>query len=387
MDAKQDTAGTAVIPWSHQLLKWVEEATNAVKEAERQGHFIIGTFSVHALPPMHRPVVQSITINPDPEKKEVYELKRQLALSGKAWQKISNVLAIKWDIEASKRLDDGSDPDYCHYRAVGWIIGNQGTWENKPGEKEIRVDVLIEESREKFEAKVARWINGRFYKDEEVPNDFPEGRPNEIHDWINEKLRVERIQLRKHILARCQSGAMNRATKNMGIREAYTREELQNGTFTFLSLAFAPDPADPQVKDHYLRQAAGPMRDLYPSERATSSASKEGPQKPHTMDTPFFVVENGGEEEPTASKEPNATQPDTSENDKAAHARADFQACNKEETIHILADLAKRKNFTGTFKKPIEQWSESEHLAFYDKMIGLPDAEVAQPTTPGDLPF
>ena len=59
--------------------------------------------------------------------------------------------------------------------------------------------------------------------------------------WVEEKVRQDKLQIKKHMLARAQTGAMSRAIKSIGMRETYTAEELQH-PFVFPKLVFEPDP-------------------------------------------------------------------------------------------------------------------------------------------------
>jgi hypothetical protein len=59
-------------------------------------------------------------IDPDPTKGQVHVIEGKLSLSKTAINRIAKMAGVKWDDDRSGRTDDGSDPNYASYKAVGW---------------------------------------------------------------------------------------------------------------------------------------------------------------------------------------------------------------------------------------------------------------------------
>jgi hypothetical protein len=59
-------------------------------------------------------------IDPDPSKGQVHVIEGKLSLSKTAINRIAKMAGVKWDDDRSGRVDDGKDPNYASYKAVGW---------------------------------------------------------------------------------------------------------------------------------------------------------------------------------------------------------------------------------------------------------------------------
>jgi hypothetical protein len=89
----------------------------------------------------------------------------------------------------------------------------------------------------------------------------------EIDAWVREKVVSDLIQMKKHMLARAQTGAMNRAIALLiGLKMSHTEEDLKR-PFVVPSIRFTPDTSDPEVKRFYLALKAGVVEELYGVQR------------------------------------------------------------------------------------------------------------------------
>lgn len=148
---------------------------------------------------------------------EVYDVGLgKLGLVKVVLDRIASALAVSWDSEASRRIDNGRDPHYCHYRAVGHVVMFDGSEREVSAEKEMDLRDGSAQIAGKSEKQVA--------------------------------------EMRMHILAHAESKAKLRAVRSIGIKTSYTEDELKK-PFAIARVMFTGRTEDPQ-----LRAAAFMMR-------------------------------------------------------------------------------------------------------------------------------
>lgn len=209
-----------------------DEATHALAEHYQTCHLVSPSTSCPQLPDGCVCAVSAVFVDPvrdtykvgwDPKTKE-----DQLGLGKNALDKIAAAAGVSWDPDASGRLDDGSNPHYCHYRAVGRYRSFDGQWITITGEVEI---------------------------------DLREGSPqvNEIRakarESDNEKRRAEEgasqiLEYRKFMIRHAESKAKLRAIRSLGIRTSYARSELQR-PFAVARLQFTGRSSNPETQKVY----------------------------------------------------------------------------------------------------------------------------------------
>lgn len=349
----QQSAGSLLQSINGQLSEW-----------KNKGAHVLGSLTLQTVPAMHRPVVVVVYIDPDPNKKEVYPQKGGgLSLSAIGWKKIGDALDVQLDTAKCGRLDNGTDPDRVEYRMVGRIKALDGTWHNIMGDKEIRMQNVIEELTDSKREKAKKYLDDpkdgpafkRAYPDPEV--------------WVQEQVRQEALQIRKHLLARAQTGAFARMIKMKGIRETYTAQELQK-PFVFPKLVAEFDMNNPEDRAFVRAQAAGAIDQLFmPVQRATEPQAS---LQPHHESKPqaFELYAVPQEVESLPPPDPNAS------------LRADFQASDPKGQAEVLTGLIKQKAYTGKIAGNMATWEVSARQKFFDNLIGLPDANTAASPLP-----
>lgn len=188
-----------------------------------------------------------VQINPDPNGGEVYKVDGgKLALSHHALNRIASAAEVSWDPERSKRLDDGSDSCYCHFRAVGYVRVSDGTQRTVCGE----VELDLRPGSAEASAQTDKQLN----------------------------------QTRRFILRHAESKAKNRAIASMGVKRSYTPEELQK-PFAVTRLQFTGHSDDPYLRREFARiraeQVMGASRALYGAGPAVAAASTDDDFAPH----------------------------------------------------------------------------------------------------------
>lgn len=349
----QQSAGSLLQSINGQLAEW-----------KNKGAHVLGSLTLQTVPAMHRPVVVVVHIDPDPNKKEVYPQKGGgLSLSAIGWKKIGDALDVQLDTAKCGRLDNGADPDRVEYRMVGRIKALDGTWHTIMGDKEIRMQNVIEELTDSKRERAKKYLDDpkdgpafkRVYPDPEV--------------WVQEQVRQEALQIRKHLLARAQTGAFARMIKMKGIRETYTAQELQR-PFVFPKLVAEFDMNDPGDRAYLRAQAAGAIDQLFlPAQRATEPQPS---LQPHHESKPqaFELYDVPQEVESLPPPDPYAS------------LRADFQAADPKGQAEVLTALIKQKAYTGKIAGDMAKWGVADRQKFFENLLALADANSAASPLP-----
>jgi hypothetical protein len=236
-------------------------------------HIVSATTTVDCLPPACGVAVSYVLVNPSTDKKgpgEVYALGGgKVGLSGTTLSKIGNAAGVDWDPDKSGRLDNGSDPHYCHYRAVGYVRNFDGSKRTIDGEVEI---------------------------------DARDGSPQ--LDEITAKAKAgdrdpasQILELRKFLLRHAESKAKNRAVASgCGLRRSYHPEELQK-PFAVCRLMFTGQSDDPAERKMFAEKTAdamiGGMASMYgkpPTQPAPAAhVAHSAPQRFDTTNVPQFA--------------------------------------------------------------------------------------------------
>jgi len=148
-------------------------------------------------------------------------------LSKVALDRIAAAAGLSWDPSVSRRLDDGRDPSYVHYLAVGWYRAFDGSRVYVQGEKEMDV-------REGSPAVLALHEKAR-------------AKGNDATRQIRE--------LRLHIMAHAETKARLRAIRAMGIRTSYDVDELRK-PFVVARVVFTGHTDDPALKRLFAEKTA-----------------------------------------------------------------------------------------------------------------------------------
>ena len=345
-----------------------EAINRQLQQYKQEGAHVPAPLTFQSIPKMHRPVLVVVQINALPAAKETYSQRGGgKSLSALAFQKFADAMGIQWDPKLCGRVDDGHDPNVVHYRMVGRIKALDGTWRTIMGDKEIRMETVIQELTDNYREKAEAYVR-------EGTQDFLRAfpTPEAREGWVREKVRTDALQIKKHMLARAQTGAMARAIKSLGIRETYTEAELSK-PFVFPKLVPDFDPRDPGDREFMRRQAAGFTDLAYPVAEGPRTAL---PGEEHQEPIEIHAI-------PEAAHEPVVdTKKDPS---PAESARADFMAADPAQQATILQGLVKQKDYKGKVQGDLAKWKDEDRVKFYDHLVAMPDK--TQPAGMQPLPF
>jgi len=188
-----------------------------LNQYDRTKYNVLAPLSIHALSPFHTVGVEIVELSADPSKGDCFKTGSSktaqgwqdvLALSKVGLLKLGDAAGIVWDVNECKRLDNFQNPLYVAYQAQGRIRRPDGTWIKVRSTKELDLDVIREEIRDRVEGDKNSAELTSEQKDAKV-----------FKEWI---------QRRKHKVALCETGAMNRVLRQLlKIKSGYTPEELR----------------------------------------------------------------------------------------------------------------------------------------------------------------
>lgn len=220
----------------------------------------------------------------------------KVGLSKRPLEQIWAAAGGSWNLALTGRLDDGSDPRYVHFRAVGVARNFDGTPREVSGEVEI-------DARDGSDL-----IN-------EIETKAREREANENHRGKKDGGASQILELRKFLLRHAESKAKLRAIASLGVKRSYYASELDK-PFAVARLTFTGQTDDPELRREFSRMAAasalGGAQSLFgpgaPSPAALPAAPAGHPPPPvgsvDDDDEPLPEFGNGdevvdGEELPT----------------------------------------------------------------------------------------
>ena len=215
--------------------------TEKLREYGECFHLVTPSTNVDAIPEGCGISVSYVAVDTSQQAKETYTIgsgeKARVGLGIDALKRIAGAAGVNWDPVRCGRLDDGSDPHYCHYRAVGTVRNFDGSLRTLTGEVEIDMregSPQIEEIRAKSAASAKKY------------NKPDDGGVSQIRE------------LRKFILRHAESKAKNRAIADMGVRRSYARGELDK-PFAVARIIWTGKTEDPELKREFARMQAQSM--------------------------------------------------------------------------------------------------------------------------------
>ena len=205
-------------------------ANALLREASEKWHLVSPATRCGDLPEGTSISLSTVQVSIEHESYDVGAGKR--ALSKSALDRIAGASGVSWLAGESGRLDNGADPRYVNYVAVGTVRQFDGSLIKIQGEKEMdlrdgspQVEILIAKARAK----------GR--------------------DHVSQ-LR----ELRSHILSHAATKARLRAVRSLGVRSSYSPQELAK-PFVVAKLFFSGATNDPVLRRQFAVMRASSMID------------------------------------------------------------------------------------------------------------------------------
>lgn len=250
-------------------------ATEALARLQELGHVISPASAVAALPEGTALVISPTLID---VARETYSTgNSERGLSKSALNKLAGAVGIAWSGTESRRLDNGSDARYVHYRAVGYLRDFSGQIVPVKGEKVMDLrdgSPQIAAMRSRAESKAAR--SGE-----------------KVADW-----KAQLRDMRLFILEHAETKAQLRAIRSLpGVRTSFTKEELAKPFFG-VRLQLTGQSDDPELRRMFAERIAdsflSTQLQLFGPQTPAPAALPEGTEPPpigsdhdrgHTVDT------------------------------------------------------------------------------------------------------
>lgn len=217
-----------------------EQVTERLQHAAKHYHLVSPATACGMVPEGCSITLSTVLVDVE---NETYDVGGKRGLAKSALDKIASAAGISWDARMSGRLDDGSDPHYVLWRAVGTMRHLDGTIVQLLGTKEMDLrqgSAQLEALYERFEAKHAKWqANGRRGYEPKSPD-------GQIRE------------MRLHIVGHAESKARLRAIRSLGVRSAYKDDELKK-PFVVAKMAWTGQSDDPELRRAFALKQADAM--------------------------------------------------------------------------------------------------------------------------------
>lgn len=244
VDTAVEAAGSSTNP---------AEITASLEAANQTMHLISPATKCGSVPDGCAVMMSRVLIDSNDDG-QVYPISgsKKLGLGKVPLKKISLAVGISWDPVLSRRDDDGSDPAFCQYTAVGYLHDFDGSEKTIIGTKAIdlrRGSALWQDAHERARTKAIdeakNGVRGKLATDKE------RAALEKAYAAAEKELRHARI----HILSNAQTKAELRAIRSIGLKSSYTVDELQK-PFVAAKLIFTGESTDPQNREIYARARA-----------------------------------------------------------------------------------------------------------------------------------
>lgn len=229
------------------------------------------------------------------------------ALNKQGLLKISQAAGIQWVPTECRRTDDGKERNLWSWKYFGYVRTHDGQLQPVSGSRELDL--------RDGAAEAAAMTSNQLAKARAMGNQI------------------------------CEQKAMQRAIRSIGIRQAYTVDELKK-PFLIVRFSFTPDMRDPEIKKLVTENAMKGIGALYspPPAPALPLPSEDEPQPSQETSAPASS---------TSATAPAPAKP-------KADPFADPPATNGPATPTLPADavfVAKVEKFTGTNPKTKKPWT------------------------------
>lgn len=202
------------------------DASAKLAEVLDKVHLVSPATSIGALPEGCEVNFSLVHVNASDASSETYSTGGgKVGIAKVVLDKIAAASGVDWDAAASGRLDDGRDPRYCHFRAIGYVRTFDGR------ERQISAEKVMD-LREGSPTVVGLR--------EQVAKRNAERKPGTPEKSAELQIR----EMRMHILSHAESKARLRAIRGgLGIQTGYTVAELKK-PFLVISCTFSGRTTD-----------------------------------------------------------------------------------------------------------------------------------------------
>lgn len=291
------------------------------------------------------------TARPDGTFAEVYPQNGMLAILKPGLLRIAMGAGVRPDPALCRRTDSGGDPRYYSFQAVGYLTQFDGNVVPLTAHKEydLRPDspMVLAMTAECTAKAIEDWeksqASGEPPKDRKLAGCKTRDRAEEV-GLDHAEARVRSMQ--QHAMAQCDSKAMLRMIRTLGVRQAYTPAELDL-PFVTARLEYTGRFSDPEMQ----READRRTMDQFTGRRAGLYGTPHG--APHTIDVPRSAVR--------VSPTPEPDEPDPPPPPRDAGGPADDAPPDAAEEPSEGANA--QPATSGEAPQAVPGWSDEENAA------------------------
>ena len=218
---------TAIARATTELPAWASEVVGPYLAKPDQFNLVMPAIPVNAgLGFGFVPTLWVVKVDTDPTHQEIYKVGSvqgadRFALGKSALDKLGSAAGINFN---TFRTDDRRNPRRCEFACVATMKNESGAWVQRQYTKELDLDAFTDARR----IEKAKWEKDA--------------------TKLETELAAEMGQIRKHMAARCETGAILRAVRGLlGIRSQWTVQELAK-PFVVFRVDFRPDASDKDTK-------------------------------------------------------------------------------------------------------------------------------------------
>jgi hypothetical protein len=369
-----------------------QNISGEIEKYREQGYNVLmPSIRIEGLSEFHSPVIEQVKLSADPNDGDVYDPRdgtKKLRPTKQALMKLSVCAGIIWSPTETRRIDNRSDRNYIAYQAVGGIKKPDGTPVFFKATYDLDFEVMEEELHELYTKKVEA---GTKPKDDGSAGWSANMNEERREKWVDDNVRRDLIQKRKHGLKLCEAGAMNRVVREiLGLKQAYTPKELSQ-PFVTARIVWRPDYTDKEVKSKLIDAHVAALTGIW-----GDTAAPRRPDMPEPIDvTPAQEDEAAGGNGQDASPE-GGNGDGTGDGQKAdvlASFVTDFQNCDLTHQGTTIRTMAKQKGydlegFLARCKKAlVEEVSDAKRLELFKHLLTLPPVTMAAAFPDEDVPF
>lgn len=352
-----------------------KEITLALDKAKKEGaNLLLPSTTLETLSEFHQPVIDSVVLSSEADDGDIYLQEKgtgkkpsKYAIAKQGLLKLSNCAGVIWHPTETRRTDNRADRNYVSYQAVGGVRKTDGTPIFFKAEYDVDFEVVEDEIREQYRLKAQKYESA---KGDEDYKWWHKKSKQEKADYLENCVRRDLLQKRKHKLKLAETGAMNRVIRALlNLKNTYTKAELQK-PFVIARIVLKPDYNDPEVKRLLVEASVKAMTQIYGPESASDIFQPV--DLPHEVAIEELKnVSPDTTESGAADEDPGDLEPDGEA--MGDSLEVDFQNQDNEGKIKTLLLLAHQKDYdvAKKLKKPLAKFTDGELLGFFQKLQSM----------------
>lgn len=225
------------------VMNSAEDMAKAIKALGDKHNLIVPGGAIGAdMPMLHAAGISFVFIDPANETYKIPGSDKR-GIGKNALDRIASAAGVRWIPSFCGRVDDGSDMNFVEYQVSGVVQQLDGTERTISAVK--RIDLRASHNyagKVPTESETADWgADAREIARQAAAKTDRDGNPDPRDPW------PQILAARQHILSLAESKAKNRAIRSLGVRTAYTVDDIKKG-FAVARLQFTGRSDNPETQ-------------------------------------------------------------------------------------------------------------------------------------------